>query len=208
MSNHVFGGAPRLRIMVAAVAAAAALGIGASHAHALSASPTSLTFAPQKVGTTSGPQAVILTACPAITGCSHSQVRGWFYTGHTFRCPTGIGLFDPDCAVSEDFVQSNNCPAGGMAPDTSCTMLISFKPTAAGARLATLHSGFDAFAAPVGTAPGAYVLVSGKGTPKKQKCKKRKRKKRGGRKAAEAGGEYAAAAKKKKKRCKRKRKRK
>jgi hypothetical protein len=170
------------------VVTAAALGMGVAQAHATNPTPNALTFGPQGVGTTSPPQTVTLAACPTSDpGCSHSTVTGDFYAGHTFRCPDVLGIFDPGCALSQDYVQTNNCPST-MPPGTSCTMQVSFKPTAAGARLATMNVGSDVFSAPVGAGPTGKVSLTGQGvlTKKKKKCRKGKRGKKG-----------AAAAKKK-----------
>jgi hypothetical protein len=162
--------------------------MGVGQAHATTPTPNALTFGPQAVGTTSPPQTVTLAACPMIdAGCTHSLVRVDFYAGHTFRCPDVLGIFDPTCALSQDYVQTNNCPPS-MQPGTSCTMQVSFKPTAAGARLATMNTGNDVRQAPAGAGPTGKVTLTGQGvlTKKKKTCRKGKRGKKG-----------AAAAKKK-----------
>jgi hypothetical protein len=151
--------------------------MGVGQAHATHPTPNALTFGPQAVGTTSPPQAVTLTACPTSDpGCTHSTVTGNFYAGHTFRCPDVLGIFDPTCVVSQDYVQTNNCPPS-MQPGTSCTMQVSFKPTAAGARLATMNTGTDVFQAPVGAGPNGKVSLTGQGVQAKKKCKRKGKKK-------------------------------
>ena len=76
-------------------------------------SPTSLTFSSQSVGTTSSPQAVTLTnnQSSALTSISVSA--------------TG------------DFAQTNTCGTS-LAANSSCTINVTFTPTAVGARTGTL----------------------------------------------------------------------
>ncbi len=85
---------------------------------AASFSPTSLTFAAQKVGTTSAAQTVTLTN---VSGNSTMTITATGFSG------TNLG----------DFAQNNNCN-GSVAPKKSCTFNVTFKPTATGARSAAL----------------------------------------------------------------------
>jgi putative Ig domain-containing protein/ASPM-SPD-2-Hydin domain-containing protein len=84
-------------------------------APAVAFSPTALTFASQDVGTTSAPQSVAVTN----TGSA--------------------GLFINSAAVPNtlDFTEVNDgCSGLTLAPGTSCTVAITFKPTATGTRTA------------------------------------------------------------------------
>lgn len=79
-------------------------------------SPASLAFGSQKVGTTSGSSSVTLTNT-ANTGCSSLSVSS--------------------ISTSGDFGQTNNCPAS-LAVNASCTINVSFMPTARGSRTGSL----------------------------------------------------------------------
>lgn len=74
--------------------------------------PTSLTFPSQAVGTTSGIKKITITAqqIPLILG---------------------------SIVASGDFAATNNCP-GSLAPGASCTVNVTFTPTAVGTRSGTL----------------------------------------------------------------------
>jgi FG-GAP-like repeat/Abnormal spindle-like microcephaly-assoc'd, ASPM-SPD-2-Hydin len=80
--------------------------------------PSSLTFAAQKVGTTSPPQQVTLTN----TGKIPLSITKWTLHG-----------FDPN-----EFTQSNNCPSSLNAGGT-CTITVTFDPAKTGARSAILY---------------------------------------------------------------------
>ena len=71
-------------------------------------SPTSLNFATQNVGTTSGPQAVMLT--------------------NTEKTPISISSIGITGANSGNFVQTNNCPAS-LPANGSCTVSVTFTPS-------------------------------------------------------------------------------
>jgi|GEM_PF-3303027 len=84
-------------------------------APAVAFSPTSLTFAAQAIGTTSAPQSITITN-----------------TGNA-------GLFINSAAVRNtlDFTQvSDGCSGLTLAPGTSCSVSITFSPTASGTRSA------------------------------------------------------------------------
>jgi hypothetical protein len=87
-------------------------GAGGSNSATLSANPTSLAFGSQPVSTTSGAQAVTVTN----TGTAAASVSAVSVTG--------------------DFLQTNNCT--GIASGASCTVNVSFRPTASGTRTGTL----------------------------------------------------------------------
>ncbi len=88
-------------------------GGGSPTAPTLSASPSSLTFASQALNTTSAAQAVTVTN----TGTAAATVSGVTTTG--------------------DFSQTNNCGTS-LAVGASCTVNVSFRPTASGTRTGTL----------------------------------------------------------------------
>ncbi len=75
--------------------------------------PATLTFGSQTVGTTSAAQPITLTN-----------------TAETILTIKGV-------SASGDFRETNNCP-GALAPMDSCTIEVSFKPTAAGTRSGSL----------------------------------------------------------------------
>ena len=128
------------------------------------------------MGKTSAPQAVTLTGCSAgISNCVMSSISGTFYQGFTAVCPGSSGYFVLACVPSGDFTQTNNCPPNGFPPGVSCTMLISFKPERAGARAATLHTGFDQISTPLSNPAGAKVFVGGTGVKAKKKNKKKRK---------------------------------
>jgi len=73
-----------------------------------------LVFGDQTVGTTSPPQTIILTATPASGTFTITSVT-----------------------ISGDFAQTNNCSAP-LTPGTSCTINVTFTPTAVGLRTGSL----------------------------------------------------------------------
>jgi hypothetical protein len=85
---------------------------GGGSAPTLSANPSSLTFSSQALGTTSSAQPVSVTN----TGTAAVSVSG--------------------VTVSGDYTQTNNC--GSLAAGASCTVNVSFRPTASGTRAGTL----------------------------------------------------------------------
>jgi hypothetical protein len=147
-------------------------------------SPTSLTFAPQAAGTTSAAQQVTLTK--DCSGANQTNCLGPPADGTTFN--TSISVPAP-------FKQTNTCPNALTAsplPDpgtkVSCTISVTFAPTAAGAASGTLTTGAGAQTG----AAGPTVSLTGTGTAassakkckgkkgkaaKKKKCKRKKKKK-------------------------------
>jgi hypothetical protein len=91
---------------------------GSPNGPVLSANPASLAFGSQVVNTTSAPQAVTVTN----TGTGSASVSGVSVTG--------------------DFAQANNC--GTVAAGASCTVNVTFRPTATGTRTGTLTVNSDA----------------------------------------------------------------
>jgi hypothetical protein len=110
---------------------------GTGTAPVATVNPTSLTFATQVLATPSAPQSVVLS--------------------NAGTAPLVIG----GIAASGDFKQTNGCVTGGpgLAPGVSCTITVTFTPTAAGARTgAVTISSSD----PVN--PVVTVALSGAGT--------------------------------------------
>jgi hypothetical protein len=99
-----------------------------------SLSPASRTFAAQNVGTTSSPQAVTLTNNGTAT------------------------LSIASMTASGDFAQTNNC-GSSLAMNTSCTINVTFTPTAAGTRTGTLSATDNASGSP------QTVSLTGTGNP-------------------------------------------
>ena len=119
---------------------------GTGTAPAVTLTPASLTFASQIVGTTSASQSSTLrnsgTATLSITGI------------------TVIG------ESASEFAQSNNCPAS-LAPNATCTINVTFSPSATGTRAATVRVSDNATGSPhllsltgTGTAPAPAVSLS------------------------------------------------
>ncbi len=101
------------------------------------ATPGALAFASQNIGTTSTAQSVKVSN----VGSASLDV-------------SGIGLGGPAAA---DFGQSGDCSAS-LAPGSSCTILVTFAPTVAGARAASLQVATNDPMTPVET-----VALSGTG---------------------------------------------
>jgi hypothetical protein len=111
----------------------------------LSTSPSSLTFGSQTLNTTSAAQAITVTN----TGSLAASVSS--------------------VAASGDYTQTNNCTS--IAVNASCTVNVSFRPTASGTRTGTLTINSNATNAPTtvalsGTGAGATStnLAAGKPT--------------------------------------------
>ena len=103
----------------------------------LTAAPTSLTFANQLVATTSAPQAVTITN----TGTANLTLSA-----------ATLGGTNPG-----DFALTNGC-AAAVVPGGTCTLAVTFRPTAAGARAGSLAITSDGGTATIalagtGTAP-------------------------------------------------------
>ena len=94
---------------------------------AVSLSPSTLTFAKQTTGTTSAGQGVTLKD----TGNASLKISSIALSG----------------ANPGDFAQTNNC-GSSVAPGASCTISVTFTPTAAGSRSASLEISDNASASP------------------------------------------------------------
>jgi hypothetical protein len=114
-----------------------------------SLAPASLTFRGQQVGTTSATKAVTLTN-----------------TGNTVLNVSRV-------QVTGDFAQTNNCSAP-LAAGSSCTINITFTPTASGTRVGTLTVSDNAASSPqtesltgsefdfsLASSPGSYTVKAG-----------------------------------------------
>ncbi|GAA3451920.1 choice-of-anchor D domain-containing protein [Dactylosporangium matsuzakiense] len=120
-------------------------GGGTPNAPVLSASPASLSYATQALNTTSAAQSVTITN----TGTAAATVSGVSVTG--------------------DFAQTNNC--GSIAVGASCSVSVTFRPTASGGRTGTLTVTSNANNSPTtvalsGTGAGSAPtdLAAGKAT--------------------------------------------
>ena len=122
---------------------------GSATAPAVGLSPASLTFSTLPVGTTSGVQTVTLT--------------------NTGNAPLTISSIGMAGANPGDFAQTNTCPTGAstLAAGASCTISVTFAPTAAGTRTASVALADNAAGSPqtvglTGTAtPAGQYLVDG-----------------------------------------------
>ena len=95
-----------------------AFSAGSSSAPAVSLSPSSVSFGTQQVGNSSAAHSVSLTN----SGTAALSISGVAITG----------------ANAGDFSQTNNCPAS-LAVGASCTVSVTFLPTATGARAANVQ---------------------------------------------------------------------
>jgi hypothetical protein len=110
----------------------------------LSTNPSSLTFASQALNTTSGARAVTVTN-----------------TGNAAASVSGV-------TVSGDYTQTNNCTT--IAIGASCTVNVSFRPTASGTRTGTVTLTSNATNSPTsvalsGTGAGATSVNLAAGKP-------------------------------------------
>ena len=110
----------------------------------LSTNPSSLTFATQALNTPSGPQAVTVTN----SGTASASVSG--------------------VSVAGDYTQTNNC--GALAVGASCTVNVSFRPTASGTRTGTVTVTSNASNSPTtvgltGTGAGSSTTNLAAGRP-------------------------------------------
>ena len=113
--------------------------LGAVAMAGASVSPASLSFTSQALGTTSEPQAVTLSN------------------------PGSAALEITSIATNGDFAETNNC-GSNLAAGTSCTINVTFTPTAAGGRTATLTIRDTATDSPqtvvlTGTGPGPLATL-------------------------------------------------
>src|SRR6202020_1885300 len=97
-------------------------------ATAVSLSPTSLTFAAQKVGTSSSPQTITLTNASGQSAITINSIA--------------IAGTDP-----KDYTQTNTCGTS-VAAKGNCTISVTFKPTVTGTRTANVTIRDNAGASP------------------------------------------------------------
>jgi hypothetical protein len=107
-------------------------------ATAIKASPGSLTFGSQKVGTKSAPQTVTVTN-----------------EGRTAVRFSSLGVSGSDY---KDSTETNNCTGHSIEPGASCQVQVTFAPTKTGGRDATLYI------EPQGTTSPPFVDLSGTGS--------------------------------------------
>jgi len=160
-----------MRRIALAMGLAGLMAVGvSSSASAGTLAPTSADFGTQAVGTVSPQKAFTLT--PSVTDLTL------------------------DVKTTGDFRQTNNCPAVLTLLSPSCTINVTFAPTALGGRSGTLSTSAVVFGGPSAALSGTGSAQSGNSGANAAKCKKKgKHKKR-------------AAESKKKKKCKGKKKRK
>jgi Abnormal spindle-like microcephaly-assoc'd, ASPM-SPD-2-Hydin len=121
-------------------------GTGTDPAPVVGLSPTSLTYSGQQVNTTSGAQTVTLTNA-----------------GNAALAISGINITGTN---TSDFAQTNTCPLSPstLAVNASCTISVTFSPTATGSRSASLSITDNAADSPqtvaltgAGTAPAVTL---------------------------------------------------
>lgn len=106
---------------------------GNAVAGTLTFTPTSLTFPSTIVGSASAAQTATLSNT------------------------SGVSITLSSITVSSGFTQTNNCPMGTFAPNASCTVSVTSKPTAEGS-----YSGF--VTVKVSSGSGTQLMLSGSGT--------------------------------------------
>ncbi len=114
---------------------------GPGTAPAVSLTPSALSFGSQLVGSTSGTRSVTLT--------------------NAGGAPLAISKIAVTGANAGDFVESDNCPGGStsLAANATCSILVSFAPSGAGSRSATVQITDNA-----GDSPETLALT-GSGVP-------------------------------------------
>src|SRR5439155_547392 len=115
-------------------------------ASGVSVSPASLAFGNQQVGTTSAPQAVTFS--------------------NTSNGTVSISSISITGTNRGDFAQTNTCPLSPatLAASTSCTINVTFTPTASGARSGTLSVADNAAGSPqTASLSGTGVIPTGSG---------------------------------------------
>lgn len=122
---------------------------GSGQAPAVTLTPTSLSFGSQLIGTTSGSQTSTLSN-----------------SGSAPLTITAIGVAGTNAA---DFAQSNDCPMAPLtlAAGATCTLSVTFSPSAVGSRGASVSIADDAAVSPqnlglsgTGTQPAPAVLLN------------------------------------------------
>jgi hypothetical protein len=140
--------------------------VGGSLAPGLSCT-IQVTFTPTSSDTVTGtlsitddgpgsPQAVALTGTVSAVTLTPSSLSLVSYIGTTsapqfviFSNPAGAALAINGIAASTNFAQTNNCPVGGSLPSgSSCTIKVTFTPTASGTASGTVSIADDGFDSP------------------------------------------------------------
>jgi hypothetical protein len=105
---------------------------------ALMVSPGSLVFAAQNTGTASAGQSIVLTN-----------------SGGTALTVASVGITG---ANPGDFSETNNCASASLTPNGTCSVTVTFTPSATGGRAASLSIAYNAAGSP------QAVALSGTGT--------------------------------------------
>jgi hypothetical protein len=159
------------RVVLVAALAVGLLGLNASPAAATQTiTPSSWNFGTLSVGATSAPKSFTLTvACTPM--------------GDTFPCYYQDSLAPVISATGDFTVVSQDCPAsmsgGPSDANDSCTIVVTFAPTATGTRSGSLQTGGPSAALtgfapvpPVTTQTGPTPTTPTTPTTRKKKCKK------------------------------------
>ncbi len=122
-------------------------GTGSGGPPAVTIAPASLPFGNQTVGTASAAQTVAITS-----------------SGGTALVISSIGISGPDAT---SFTQSSTCPIGPatLAVNASCSVSVTFSPSATGARSATLQIADNAGGSPHNVALTGNGAVAQSGNP-------------------------------------------
>jgi hypothetical protein len=127
------------------------IGTGAGGTATVTVTPSSLTYSAQTVGTTSGAQSVTVSN----TGSTAVNFAGFSI----------IGANSSDFALGSGAGAGTCNPSGSLGANASCTISVTFTPTATGARSATLSITDNATGSPQsvslnGTGTNAQVIIS------------------------------------------------
>jgi hypothetical protein len=126
-------------------------GTGTGGTATVTVTPSSLTYSSQAVGTTSGAESVTVSN----TGSAAVNFAGFSI----------IGANSSDFALGSAAGAGTCNPSGSLAANASCTISVTFTPTANGARAATLSIADNATGSPQsvslnGTGTNAQVIIS------------------------------------------------
>jgi hypothetical protein len=127
------------------------IGTGTGGTATMTVTPSSLTYGSQAVGSTSGAESVTVSN----TGSTSVNFAGFSI----------IGANSSDFALGGGAGAGTCNPSGSLAANASCTISVTFTPTATGARAATLSIADNATGSPQsvslnGTGTNAQVIIS------------------------------------------------
>jgi hypothetical protein len=152
-------------VLLAAFMAAMTASIPATASASELAAPTSLDLGSVDVGTTTAAKTTTLTHnCDGVVPP---------------LCLVGMS-FTPTIGITGDFAQTNDCPpilnTIFFPGSVSCTISVTFTPTAGGSRTGTLSTGVGGPTVPLsGTGIAAPVVPTTTPAPTMKKCKKAKK---------------------------------